>query len=89
MLRQCLQHIDSPQAQAHAILFVAKFLGRAALVSFVSAVPATHCPALFQSLLFEVVGRTINPAGGAVGLIWIGNSASQRLTWCSAAAVDE
>lgn len=44
MLRQCLQLIDSPQAQAHATLFVAKFFGRAALMSFVSAVPASHRP---------------------------------------------
>ncbi|KAL3730310.1 hypothetical protein ACJRO7_027334 [Eucalyptus globulus] len=73
MLRECLQLIDSPQAQAHATLFVAKFFGRAALMSFVSAVPASHRPALFQSLLFEAVGRTVNPVGGAVGLIWAGN----------------
>ncbi|KAI3431047.1 LOB domain-containing protein [Psidium guajava] len=64
MLRQCLQLIDSPQAQAHATLFVAKFFGRAALMSFVSAVPAARRPDLFQSLLFEAVGRTINPVGG-------------------------
>ena len=29
--------------------------------------------ALFQSLLFEAVGRTINPVNGAVGLLWTGN----------------
>lgn len=29
--------------------------------------------ALFQSLLFEAVGRTINPVSGAVGLLWTGN----------------
>ncbi|KAF7850808.1 hypothetical protein BT93_L5003 [Corymbia citriodora subsp. variegata] len=73
MLRECLQLIDSPQAQAYATLFVAKFFGRAALMAFVSAVSASHRPALFQSLLFEAVGRTINPVGGAVGLIWTGN----------------
>lgn len=44
VLRQCLHLIDSPQAQAHATLFVAKFFGRAALMSFVSAVPASHRP---------------------------------------------
>ncbi|KAI6678160.1 hypothetical protein NL676_038956 [Syzygium grande] len=73
MLRQCLQLIDSPQAQSHATLFVAKFFGRAALMSSVAAAPAAHRPALFQSLLFEAVGRTINPVGGAVGLVWTGN----------------
>jgi Lateral organ boundaries (LOB) domain len=29
--------------------------------------------ALFQSLLFEAAGRTINPVNGAVGLLWTGN----------------
>lgn len=29
--------------------------------------------ALFQSLLFEACGRTVNPVSGAVGLLWSGN----------------
>lgn len=29
--------------------------------------------ALFQWLLFEAVGRAINPVSGAVGLLWTGN----------------
>lgn len=29
--------------------------------------------ALFQSLLFEACGRTVNPVNGAVGLLWSGN----------------
>lgn len=29
--------------------------------------------ALFQSLLFEAAGRTVNPVSGAVGLLWSGN----------------
>lgn len=29
--------------------------------------------ALFQSLLFEACGRTVNPVNGAVGLLWTGN----------------
>ncbi|XP_047172294.1 LOB domain-containing protein 38-like isoform X1 [Vigna umbellata] len=73
MLRHCLQLIENPQAQAHATLFVAKFFGRAALMSFLSAVPANQRSALFQSLLYEAVGRTINPVNGAVGLLWSGN----------------
>ncbi|CAJ1977345.1 unnamed protein product [Sphenostylis stenocarpa] len=73
MLRHCLLWIDNPQAQAHATLFVAKFFGRAALMSFLSAVPANQRSALFQSLLYEAVGRTINPVNGAVGLLWTGN----------------
>lgn len=28
---------------------------------------------LFQSLLFEACGRTVNPVFGAVGLLWTGN----------------
>ncbi|XP_022859741.1 LOB domain-containing protein 39-like [Olea europaea var. sylvestris] len=28
---------------------------------------------LFQSLLFEACGRTVNPVNGAVGLLWTGN----------------
>ncbi|PON90563.1 Lateral organ boundaries domain containing protein [Trema orientale] len=73
MLKECLQWIESPQAQAHATLFVAKFFGRAGLMSFISAVPQHQRPALFQSLLYEAVGRTVNPVNGAVGLLWTGN----------------
>lgn len=31
------------------------------------------CSALFQSLLFEACGRTVNPVNGAVGMLWTGN----------------
>ncbi|XP_018827382.1 LOB domain-containing protein 38-like isoform X1 [Juglans regia] len=73
MLRQCLQWIEKPQAQAHATVFVAKFFGRACLMSFISGVPERQRPALFQSLLFEAVGRTVNPVNGVVGLLLTGN----------------
>ncbi|KAH6813434.1 hypothetical protein C2S51_022452 [Perilla frutescens var. frutescens] len=73
ILRQSLQCIESPQAQANATLFVAKFFGRAGLISFLSSVPHSQRPALFQSLLFEACGRTVNPVNGAVGLLWTGN----------------
>ncbi|XP_059647880.1 LOB domain-containing protein 37-like [Cornus florida] len=73
ILRQCLQGIESSQAQANATVFVAKFFGRAGLMSFISAVPDSQRPALFQSLLFEACGRTVNPVSGAVGLLWTGN----------------
>uniref|UniRef100_A0A5B7BXC8 Putative LOB domain-containing protein 37-like n=1 Tax=Davidia involucrata TaxID=16924 RepID=A0A5B7BXC8_DAVIN len=73
ILRQCLQGIESPQAQANATVFVAKFFGRAGLTSFISTVPESQRPALFQSLLFEACGRTVNPVNGAVGLLWTGN----------------
>ncbi|KAG0456849.1 hypothetical protein HPP92_024637 [Vanilla planifolia] len=64
VLRPCLQWIESPEAQGHATVFVAKFFGRAGLMSFISAVPDSHRPAC---------GRTINPVNGAVGLLWTGN----------------
>ncbi|KAJ4824533.1 hypothetical protein Tsubulata_037412 [Turnera subulata] len=73
MLRQCLEWIDDPQAQANATVFVAKFFGRAGLMSSISSVPRNQRPSLFQSLLFEAVGRTVNPVSGAVGLLWTGN----------------
>lgn len=73
ILRPCLQWIETPESQGHATVFVAKFFGRAGLMSFISAVPQTQRPALFQSLLFEAAGRTVNPVNGAVGLLWTGN----------------
>ncbi|KHN12987.1 LOB domain-containing protein 39 [Glycine soja] len=73
ILRPCLQWIDTPEAQGHATVFVAKFFGRADLMSFISNVPEPQRPALFQSLLFEACGRTVNPVNGAVGLLWTGN----------------
>ncbi|KAJ7944508.1 putative LOB domain-containing protein [Quillaja saponaria] len=73
ILRPCLQWIESPEAQGYATVFVAKFFGRAGLISFISNVPENQRPALFQSLLFEACGRTVNPVNGAVGLLWTGN----------------
>ncbi|KAK6128716.1 hypothetical protein DH2020_012412 [Rehmannia glutinosa] len=73
ILRPCLQWIETAEAQGHATVFVAKFFGRAGLMSFISAVPENQRPALFQSLLFEAAGRTVNPVNGAVGLMWTGN----------------
>ncbi|KAM1118840.1 hypothetical protein ACFX2I_043107 [Malus domestica] len=73
ILRSCLCWIDSPEAQGNATLFLAKFFGRSDLLSFVSAVPENQRPTLFQSLLFEACGRTVNPVNGAVGLLSSGN----------------
>ncbi|KAL8540427.1 hypothetical protein ACS0TY_001869 [Phlomoides rotata] len=73
ILRDSLRAIETPQAQANATLFVAKFFGRAGLISFLSSVSDSQRPALFQSLLFEACGRTVNPVNGAVGLLWTGN----------------
>ncbi|PSS26138.1 LOB domain-containing protein [Actinidia chinensis var. chinensis] len=44
ILRESLRGIESPQAQGNAMLFVAKFFGRAGLVSFLSAVPDSQRP---------------------------------------------
>lgn len=73
ILRPCLQWIETPEAQGHATVFVAKFFGRAGLMSFISNVPVNQRPALFRSLLYESCGRTVNPVNGAVGLLWTGN----------------
>ncbi|KAH6788577.1 LOB domain-containing protein 38 [Perilla frutescens var. frutescens] len=73
ILRPCLEWIETPQAQANATLFVSKFFGRSDLMSFISAVAENKRPALFQSLLFEACGRTVNPVNGAVGLLSTGN----------------
>lgn len=73
VLRTCLRWIPSPEAQGNATLFLARFFGRSDLLSLVAAVPDSQRPALFQSLLFEACGRTVNPVGGAVGLLSSGN----------------
>eukprot|EP00250_Pteridium_aquilinum_P005620 c15690_g1_i1 orf=420-1460(+) len=73
ILRSSLQWIESPEAQGHATVFVAKFFGRAGMISFIGAVSESQRPALFQSLLYEACGRTVNPVFGAVGLLWSGN----------------
>ncbi|GJX67324.1 LOB domain-containing protein 37-like protein [Tanacetum coccineum] len=73
ILKQSISGIETAQAQASATVFVAKFFGRAGLLSFLSSVPEHQRPALFQSLLFEACGRTVNPINGAVGLLWTGN----------------
>lgn len=72
ILRPCLVAIDGPEAQGHATLFLAKFFGRAGLMGFISAVQEAQRAALFQSLLFEACGRTINPVYGSAGLLWSG-----------------
>ncbi|KAK4478306.1 hypothetical protein RD792_017595 [Penstemon davidsonii] len=73
ILRPCLEWIESPQAQGNATLFLSKFFGRSDLMSFISAATENKRPALFQSLLFEACGRTVNPVNGAVGLLSTGN----------------
>ncbi|XWS14787.1 hypothetical protein CRYUN_Cryun35bG0038200 [Craigia yunnanensis] len=69
VLRSSLRWIESPEAQGNATLFLAKFFGRSDLLSLISSVPEHQRSALFQSLLFEACGRTVNPVNGAVGLL--------------------
>ncbi|KAK4767705.1 hypothetical protein SAY87_002846 [Trapa incisa] len=73
VLRTCLQWIPTPEGQGNATLFLARFFGRSDLLSLIAAVPELQRPALFQSLLFEACGRTVNPVNGAVGLLSTGN----------------
>eukprot|EP00897_Mesotaenium_endlicherianum_P006827 jgi/Mesen1/6172/ME000317S05298 len=71
-LRPCLAGIEGSEAQGHATLFLAKFFGRAGLMNFIQQVSDSQRPALFQSLLYEACGRTINPVYGSAGLLWSG-----------------
>ncbi|KAA8529162.1 hypothetical protein F0562_034039 [Nyssa sinensis] len=72
-LRPCLQWIKSPESQANATVFLAKFYGRAGLMNLINASPEHHRPAIFKSLLYEACGRIIHPIYGSVGLLWSGN----------------
>ncbi|KAG2616997.1 LOB domain-containing protein 40-like [Panicum virgatum] len=72
-IRQCLQWIKAPDAQANATVFLAKFYGRAGLLNLIDAAPdAALRPAVFRSLLYEACGRIVNPVYGSVGLLWSG-----------------
>ena len=44
ILRACIEWIQTAEAQANATLFVAKFFGRADLMSFISDVPNHQRP---------------------------------------------
>lgn len=48
ILRPCLQWIESAESQGHATVFVAKFFGRAGLMSFISAVPENQRPGIIS-----------------------------------------
>lgn len=51
ILQPCLQWIQTPEAQGHATVFVAKFFGRAGLMSFISAVPHPQRPGIFANVI--------------------------------------
>lgn len=72
-IKPCLQWIDSPESQAHATLFLAKFYGRAGLINLINAGPEHLRPAIFRSLLYEASGRIVNPVYGSVGLLGTGS----------------
>lgn len=56
ILRPCLQWIESPESQGHATVFVAKFFGRAGLMSFISAVPESQRPGMYIFLhMYNVI----------------------------------
>ncbi|KAG0518821.1 hypothetical protein BDA96_09G210200 [Sorghum bicolor] len=70
-IRPCLQWIETPDAQANATVFLAKFYGRAGLLNLLAAAPDDAArPAVFRSLLYEACGRIVNPVYGSVGLLW-------------------
>uniref|UniRef100_A0A0D9V1H0 LOB domain-containing protein n=1 Tax=Leersia perrieri TaxID=77586 RepID=A0A0D9V1H0_9ORYZ len=71
-IRPCLQWIKTPEAQANATVFLAKFYGRAGLLNLLAAGPDHLRPAVFRSLLYEACGRIVNPIYGSVGLLWSG-----------------
>ncbi|XP_023006009.1 LOB domain-containing protein 41-like [Cucurbita maxima] len=72
-IRPCLQWIKTPQSQANATFFLAKFYGRAGLLNLINAGPDHLRPAIFKSLLFEACGRIVNPIYGSAGLLWSGS----------------
>ncbi|KAJ7971216.1 LOB domain-containing protein [Quillaja saponaria] len=72
-IRPCLQWIKSPDSQAHATVFLAKFYGRAGLMNLINAASEHLRPAIFRSLLYEACGRIVNPIYGSVGLLWSGS----------------
>ena len=54
ILRQCLQWMEDPQAQAHATVFVAKFFGRANLFSFINAVSESQRPGIYNIFRYRI-----------------------------------
>ncbi|CAN8243669.1 unnamed protein product [Cochlearia groenlandica] len=72
-IRPCLHWIKSPDSQANATVFLAKFYGRAGLMNLLNTGPHHLRPGIFRSLLYEACGRIVNPIYGSVGLLWSGN----------------
>ncbi|KAJ6822303.1 putative LOB domain-containing protein 40 [Iris pallida] len=72
-IRPCLEWIKSPESQANATVFLAKFYGRAGLLNLINNGPDHLRPAIFRSLMYEACGRIVNPIYGSVGLLWSGS----------------
>ncbi|KAK2635169.1 hypothetical protein Ddye_029961 [Dipteronia dyeriana] len=72
-IKPCLDWIKSPDSQANATLFLAKFYGRAGLINLIEAGHPHLRSAIFKSLLYEACGRIVDPISGSVGLLWSGN----------------
>ncbi|KAL0395956.1 UNVERIFIED_CONTAM: LOB domain-containing protein 41 [Sesamum calycinum] len=77
-IRPCLEWIKSPDSQANATVFLAKFYGRAGLMNLINAGPSQlrpGSPLLSRRyvLLYEACGRIVNPIYGSVGLMWSGS----------------
>lgn len=68
-----MEWIKSPESQAHATVFLAKFYGRAGLMNLINAGLQHLRPAIFRSLLYEACGRIVNPIYGSVGLMSSGS----------------
>ncbi|KAJ0804741.1 putative transcription factor AS2-LOB family [Helianthus annuus] len=67
VLRPCLDWIESPDAQAHATLFVSKFFGRGDLVNYISSVQYDHQRAgTFKSYTYRA---SVLHECGTLGLI--------------------
>ncbi|OIW06934.1 hypothetical protein TanjilG_18322 [Lupinus angustifolius] len=73
VFRPCLEWINSPESQANATMFLAKFYGRTAFTNLISAAPEALRPDVFKSLLREACGRLLNPTYGLIGLVWTGS----------------
>jgi hypothetical protein len=56
VLRPCLQWIETAEAQGHATVLVAKFFGRAGLMSFLTAVPEPQRPGKDPRTYIQYVG---------------------------------
>ncbi|KAG2667414.1 hypothetical protein I3760_15G113700 [Carya illinoinensis] len=72
-IRPCLQWIRTPESQANATVFLAKFYGRAGLINLINAGPEHHRPVIFKSLLYEACGRIVSPIYGSTGLFSSGS----------------